>query len=107
MHALLVLLFVEAFWLILFTENAIWCTPSPFFLINFEVESKVQKPSKLIDYGLVQRPILSIKPFDIDKIVLKEFLIGNYEKQTEVDDIEQYNIKNVASDFIDLVKVES
>ena len=77
------------------------------FLIHFEVESKVQKSSKLIDYALVQRPILSIKHFDIDKIVLKEFLIGNYEKQIEIDDIEQYNIKNVASDFIDLVKVES
>jgi len=77
------------------------------FLINFEEESKVQKSSKLIDYALVQRPILSMKPFDIDKIVLKEFLIGNYEKQREIDDIEQYNIKNVASDFIDLIKVES
>jgi len=77
------------------------------FLINFEVGSKVQKPCKLIDYALVQRPILSMKPLDIDKIVLKEFLIGNYEKQIKIDDIEQYNIKNVASDFIDLVKVES
>ena len=77
------------------------------FLINFEVGSKVQKSCKLIDYALVQRPILSMKPFDIDKIVLKEFLIGNYEKQIEIDDIEQYNIKNVVSDFIDLVKVES
>jgi hypothetical protein len=77
------------------------------FLINFEVESKVQKSSKLIDYALVQRPILLINPSDIDKIVLKEFLNGNYEKQIEIDDIEQYNIKNVASDFIDLVKVES
>jgi hypothetical protein len=77
------------------------------FLIHFEVKSKVQKSSKLIDYALVQRPILSIKHFDIDKIALKEFLIGNYEKQIEIDDIERYNIKNVASDFIDLVKVES
>ena len=48
-----------------------------------------------------------MKPFNIDKIALKEFLTGNYEKQIEIDDIEQYNIKNVASDFIDLVKVES
>ena len=77
------------------------------FLITFEDKSKVQKPSKLIDYALVQRPILSIKPFDIDKKVLKEFLIGNYEKQIEIADIEQYNIKNVASAFIDLAKVKS
>ena len=48
-----------------------------------------------------------MKPFNIDKMALKEFLIGNYEKQIEIDDIEQYNIKNVASDFIDLVKVDS
>ena len=77
------------------------------FLINYEAKSKFQKSSKLIDYALVQRPILSMKPFDIDKIALKEFLIGNYEKQLKVDDIEQYNIKNVVSNFIKLVKVES
>ena len=76
------------------------------FLVHFEVKSKFQKSSKLIDYALVQRPILSINPFDINKIGFKEFLIGNYEKQRKIDDIEQYNIKNVASDFIDLVKVE-
>ncbi len=76
------------------------------FLISFEVESKVQKSSKLIDYALVQRPVLSMKLPNIDKIGLKEFLVGNYEKQMKLDDIEQYNIKNVASDFIDLVKVE-
>ena len=77
------------------------------FLINFEDKSTVQKSSKLIDYALVQRPILSVKTFDIDKIALKEFLIGNYEKQIKIDDIEQYNIEKVTRDFIDLVKLES
>ncbi|MCH6574208.1 MAG: glycosyltransferase [Bacteroidetes bacterium] len=75
------------------------------FLINFEIESKVQKSSKLIDYALVQRPILSMKPLDIDKIALKEFLIGNYEKQLEIDDIENYNIKSIANKFINLAEV--
>ena len=75
------------------------------FLINLEAISKFQKASKLIDYALVQRPILSIKPFDIDKTALKEFLVGNYEKQIEIDDIDQYNIKNVANKFINLVEV--
>ena len=75
------------------------------FLINLEAISKFQKASKLIDYALVQRPILSIKPFDIDKIAFKEFLVGNYKKQMEVDDIEQYNIKNVANKFINLIEI--
>ena len=75
------------------------------FLLNLEAISKFQESSKLIDYALVQRPILSIKPFDIDKIALKEFLTGNYEKQMEIDDIEQYNIKNVAHKFINLAEV--
>ncbi len=46
-----------------------------------------------------------MKPFNIDKIALKEFLTGNYEKQIEIDDIEQYNIKNVTNKFINLVEV--
>ena len=77
------------------------------FLINIEAISKFQKSSKLIDYALVQRPILSIKPFDIDKIAFKEFLTGNYEKQMEIDDIEQYNIKNVVNKFINLAEVNN
>ena len=75
------------------------------FLLNLEAISDFQKASKLIDYALVQRPILSIKPFDIDKIALEEFLSGNYEKQMIIDDIEQYNIKNVANKFIKLAEV--
>jgi hypothetical protein len=75
------------------------------FVINLESINKFQKSSKLIDYALVQRPILSIKPLDIDKIALKEFLIGNYEKQRIIDDIEQYNIKNIVNKFINLAEV--
>lgn len=77
------------------------------FLINFENKSDVQKPSKLIDYALLQRPTLSIKPFDINKVVLKEFLEGDYRHQIIIDDVSCFNIKNVTNKFLSLIKDDS
>ena len=75
------------------------------FLINFDVESKVQKSSKLIDYTLVQRPILSVKCTKINEVIVNEFLKGIYTHQLRIDDIEKYNIKNIANKFISLAEV--
>lgn len=72
------------------------------FLINFENKSDVQKPSKLIDYALLQRPTLSLKPFDINKTGIDEFLQGNYTQQLKVNDVAKFNIINVAKKFIEL-----
>ena len=75
------------------------------FLINFEIKTKVQKPSKLIDYALVQRPILSIKPYKIDEEIVNEFLKGIYKHQHIIDHIEKYNIKNIVNKFISLTEI--
>ena len=73
------------------------------FLINFENNTEIQSPSKLIDYALTKRPILSLnttKKLDTDLITA--FLNGDYRGTMQVGDIEQYNIKNVAKSFLAL-----
>lgn len=74
------------------------------FLINLENPSKNQSPSKLIDYALSGRPILSINTNkEIDKKLIYQFIQGNYEKSFKIDNIEKYNIKNVANEFLKLL----
>jgi hypothetical protein len=79
------------------------------FLVNIENSYGVQSPSKLIDYTISNRPILSINPdAELNKKVINQFLIREYKNQVEIKNIEQYNIKNVANDFIKLLsKIET
>lgn len=74
------------------------------FLINFENNSEVQVPSKLIDYALVKRPILSINSScKLDTSLVDRFLSGEYEDGLVIDDVEQYNIVNVVNRFGNLI----
>lgn len=72
------------------------------FLLNIENGTNVQTPSKLIDYALTKRPILSIDCNNIDTEKFYQFLNGNYSQQYIVNDIEKYNIKNVVKQFLNL-----
>lgn len=72
------------------------------FVVNFENRSTVQSPSKLIDYALIDRPVLSIIPSQLEKESIDQFLSGDYSKRLIINDIEQYNIKNVAKKFLAL-----
>ena len=72
------------------------------FLLNIENGTSVQLPSKLIDYALSGRPILSIFSQNVDKDKFVQFLNKDYSQQLRVDNIDDYNIKNVAKKFIDL-----
>lgn len=72
------------------------------FLLNIENGTNVQTPSKLIDYALTKRPILSIDCNNIDTEKFYQFLNGDYSQQYIVNDIEKYNIKNVAKQFLNL-----
>ncbi len=72
------------------------------FLVNFENKNIVQSPSKLIDYALIGRPVISIQPFALNKQVVDEFLTSDYSNQFVISDIEQYNIVNVANQFLNL-----
>jgi hypothetical protein len=74
------------------------------FLVNFENGTSVQSPSKLIDYALAKRPILSIESLKLDEDNVDAFFEGNYKDQLIVENIEQFNIKNVVNNFISLIK---
>lgn len=74
------------------------------FLINLENPSAAQSPSKLIDYAMAGRPILSIntsKKLNTKKI--DDFLNGCYQDSLKIDNIEQYDIKRVVQQFLALI----
>jgi hypothetical protein len=71
------------------------------FLINLDNNTSSQVPSKLIDYSLSGRPIYSTSQDSFNQAVFNDFLNGNYETQL-VMDINDFNIENVAKQFIDL-----
>src|SRR5690554_3068579 len=70
------------------------------FMVNFENAGEKQIPSKIIDYLIIKKPILSVNTFDFNKQVAKEFLSGNYKNGLYVVDPEQYRIENVARKFL-------
>lgn len=73
------------------------------FLINFDNNTELNSPSKLIDYAITQRPVLNItREFNGEH--LKEFLKGDYSNQMPLPDLNQYHIKNVSQLFLDLLK---
>jgi hypothetical protein len=74
------------------------------FLVNFEnVNSPAQVPSKLIDYAICGRPILSVNPIRPDFSNIDRFLEGDYSGQYTFENLEQYHISNVAQRFVDLI----
>lgn len=76
------------------------------FLLNLENGTTVQTPSKLIDYCLTKRPILSIDSNNIDEKKIREFLAGDYKNELKIENVEQYNIKTVTHQFLSLCKNE-
>jgi len=72
------------------------------FLVNFDNNTGVQVPSKLIDYALVGRPVLNIKA-DIVPEIIGEFLKGDYSRMFELENIQKYNIENVTKLFLELL----
>ena len=51
------------------------------FVVNFENRGAKQSPSKLIDYAIIKKPILSIKTFGFSNKTFLEFLEGDYQGQ--------------------------
>jgi len=73
------------------------------FVVNFENRGPKQSPSKLIDYAIIEKPILSVKTFGFSADVLMEFMKGDYRNQLRIDDPDQYRIENVCRNFINLI----
>ncbi len=72
------------------------------FLLNIENGTAIQVPSKLIDYSLSKRPILSLASGDIDTTRLNAFLHFDFSGQTVLEHIEDYNIIHITKKIIDL-----
>lgn len=72
------------------------------FLINIKNISGVQQPSKLIDYALTKRPILEITSDFEEEKSFNQFMEGDYTNQMNFENIQRYDIKNVANQFFKL-----
>jgi hypothetical protein len=73
------------------------------FLLSIQNLNNYGSPSKLIDYTIVKRPILNISSNSLPIDTINEFFAGNYLNQFIVKNLEQYNISNVAKQFISLI----
>jgi hypothetical protein len=74
------------------------------FIINFNNGVMTQLPSKLIDYYLTKRPVLSLDSYNFDKRVVDQFLNRNYSSKFVFENPEKYRIENVTQQFLDLNK---
>lgn len=74
------------------------------FVVNFSNPVVEQTPSKLIDYLIIQKPILNIVTGDLNKDNVLMFLNGNYTNQLTIADGEKYKIERVVNQFLDLLK---
>src|SRR5690606_20478312 len=73
------------------------------FVVNFENVGNKQTPSKLIDYAILEKPILSVKTGKLDKKNVDAFLSGDYSGKYIVENVEQYRIENVCKKFLELI----
>jgi hypothetical protein len=68
-------------------------------MLNLENLGEAQSPSKLIDYGIIKKPILSLKSYDLNLELLKEFLSRNYASAFKINNVDDYRIENVVNQF--------
>lgn len=76
------------------------------FLVNLENDTSSQVPSKLIDYYLAGRPVLSVPSSGLNTETVNRFLDGDYRDQYVFNDMDQYRISNVCRQFLDLCKTK-
>lgn len=75
------------------------------FLLNIENNTNLQSPSKLIDYALTRRPVLSINSNEaFNEKIIEDFLNGDYRKSLKIENIEKYDIQNIINQFVSLKK---
>jgi glycosyltransferase involved in cell wall biosynthesis len=73
------------------------------FLVNFDNNTNIHTPSKLIDYAVVKRPILNVTSSP-DKKTISAFLERDYSGAKIIEDLEQYDIRHVAGRFLELIR---
>jgi hypothetical protein len=76
------------------------------FLINMMNGTKVQMPSKLIDYYIVDRPVLNVEDDQLGFAEIEsinQFLNKDYSSRFLFDKMESYSIGVVANQFLSLI----
>lgn len=76
------------------------------FLINFDNNTSLNIPSKLIDYAFIGRPVINIRKEFSNKHI-NEFLRADYKGRMVLPDAQQYHISNVTLQFIELLNLDS
>ena len=76
------------------------------FLLNIGNGTSAQTPSKMINYYLSGRPVLSVYSQAINKELFYQFLNRDYSSQLMLPNVEDYNIKNVVEKFIELYQTK-
>lgn len=71
------------------------------FLINFDNENASMLPSKLIDYAITKRPILSFNKLSFDSEIFMQFMQHNYTHQVKID-LKKYDMLQITDEFINL-----
>lgn len=74
------------------------------FLVNIGFDPAQQAPSKLIDYYLSGRPILSLNTNEPDIKVVDEFLAANYTNGFSYPNMDRFRIENVTKQFLALCR---
>ena len=72
------------------------------FVVNFANKGTVQTPSKLIDYAIIEKPILNIETDNLDIKTIQAFFSGNYMNSLKVKNINNYRIENIANAILNL-----
>lgn len=73
------------------------------FLVNFDNNTALNSPSKLIDYAIIGRPVLNIEKTFNDEH-LREFLNGDYRNKMQLPDPCDYHVKNISNRFLSFYK---
>lgn len=73
------------------------------FVVNFTNRGAAQVPSKLIDYAIINKPVLQVETGNLEEKVVLEFLNGVYTSGLTIYDPDQYRIENVAQQMMNLV----
>ncbi|SMO50020.1 hypothetical protein SAMN06265379_10238 [Saccharicrinis carchari] len=77
--------------------------PGMDFLVNFDNNTQLNSPSKLIDYAIVNRPVLNIGR-DFKQQSILNFIKGDYTDAMPLPNPEEFHISHVSKQFIDLLK---
>ncbi len=72
------------------------------FLVNFDNNTTLNSPSKLIDYSIANRPVLNISR-NFNSNDLLDFLHGDYSSRMSIPKAEIFHIKNIAGLFLKLL----